>query len=395
MFLKMKNFILLLLCFSILALSAALVGCNTPSDENESPTETFESGELIGDPIFLTLDTVCDNATLTANIIVVSKESVPKLPTPERPGYIFAGWYKDGDYTDPVNREDTFEENTTLYAMWNYHSDEMNGMTDPVTVEYIVSGGTISELPDLAKAYESGSTISLPTPVREGFIFEGWFSDKALTKRFKAETITSSTRLFAKWRYEGHVEGMTLPIISISTQNNKKIGSKTIYIGCSVNVGDNNIGCSLRNASAKIRGRGNSTWSQFQKKSYRLKFDSKTDLLGLGSAKDFLLISNSFDMSQMRNYAAYTLAGLFGDNVTTKCAFAHLYVNGEYTGLYLVTEHTEVGKNRVNIGDGTEGGTDVGYLLEFGGGIEIDEKNILHSIRSMNTKATPNGSPTR
>ena len=377
MSLKIKNIILLAICFSIIAMPVAMVGCHTPPITDESPTETLETGELIGDPIFLTLDTVCDNAKLNANIIAASKGGIPRLPTPNRPSYTFAGWYKDGDYTVPVDAEDTFEESCTLYAKWEYHSSEMDSMTDPVSIEYIVSGGTISELPDLANAYESGSTVSLPTPIKEGFVFGGWFSDKALTKQYTGGVITTSMRLFAKWTYEDHIEGMTLPVISISTENNKKIGSRTIYINCSVNVGGNDTEYFLRNASAKVRGRGNSTWTQFQKKSYRLKFDYKTDLLGLGSAKDFLLISNSFDMSQMRNYAAYTLAGLFGDDVTTKCTFAHLYVNGDYNGLYLVTEHTEVGKNRVNIGDGTEGGTDVGYLLEFGGGIEPEGKQYF------------------
>ena len=379
MLLNVKRCVLFALCFSLLSASILLVGCNTGgSDNNETPPpETFETGELIGDPVFLTLDTVCDDATIKANVIVAYTGKATSLPTPTRESYIFEGWYKDGDYTLPVNAEDIFTESTTLYAKWSYHSSEMESMTDPVTIEYIAYGGTIKSLPKLAEAYESGSTVSLPTPIKEGFIFNGWFTDKALTKQYSGGVINSSMRLFAKWTYEGHVEGMTLPIISISTKDNKRIGSRTIYIDCKVNVGGNDTEYFIRNASAKIRGRGNSTWTQFAKKSYRLKFDEKTDLFGLGSAKDFLLISNSFDMSQMRNYAAYTIAGLFGDEITTKCTFTHLYVNDEYLGLYLVTEHTETGKNRVNIGDGTEGGTDIGYLLEFGGGIEIDDKKYF------------------
>ena len=38
---------------------------------------------------------------------------------------------------------------------------------------------------------------------------------------------------------------------------------------------------------------------------------------------------------------------------------------------------TEEGKQRVNIGDGTEGGTDVGYLIEFGGEINPEGKKTF------------------
>jgi hypothetical protein len=82
-------------------------------------------------------------------------------------------------------------------------------------------------------------------------------------------------------------------------------------------------------------------------------------------------------MSQMRNHTAYSVAGLFGDKVTTECRFVHLYVGKDYRGLYLLTEHTEEGESRVNIGDGTEGGVDVGYLIEFGGEINPEGKKIF------------------
>jgi uncharacterized repeat protein (TIGR02543 family) len=41
---------------------------------------------------------------------------------------------------------------------------------------------------------------TITEPVKEGYSFAGWFTDKALTKAFDPETrITSSITLYAKW----------------------------------------------------------------------------------------------------------------------------------------------------------------------------------------------------
>ena len=45
----------------------------------------------------------------------------------------------------------------------------------------------------------------------------------------------------------------------------------------------------------KIRGRGNSTWSYFPKKPYRIKLDEKSEVLGLKSDKDWIVLANYND----------------------------------------------------------------------------------------------------
>lgn len=47
---------------------------------------------------------------------------------------------------------------------------------------------------------QHNSTISLPTPVKDGFIFRGWYQDTALTIPFTATTkVTDNLTLYAKW----------------------------------------------------------------------------------------------------------------------------------------------------------------------------------------------------
>ena len=373
----MKKTVSFLLMIALIV-PCLLISCTTDTpDVPDVPDETPIGGELVGEPVYITLYTGCDNAEISATLLLAYPDKAIALPTPTRESYEFAGWFKKGDYTDPYTEGETFSESLTLYAKWSFVSAEMEAMSSPITVEYITNGGSIGSLPLLGCAVESGTPVFHPNPVRENYKFEGWFFDREFTKIAYNMAATEDMRLFAKWSPEYQKEGMTLPIITVTTDSGNDILDRNNYEVCTVSVFDESYNENISSASARIRGRGNSTWTQFDKKSFRLKFDEKTDLFGMGAEKDFLLISNCFDMSQMRNYTAYTLAGLFGDSVTTECRFVHLYVNEDYHGLYLLAEHTEVGKNRVNIGDGTEGGTDVGYLIEFGGEINPEGKKTF------------------
>ena len=50
---------------------------------------------------------------------------------------------------------------------------------------------------------EGGTVSELPTPVKEGYKFEGWYTDEALTVPFTSETkVTADLKLYAKWTEE-------------------------------------------------------------------------------------------------------------------------------------------------------------------------------------------------
>ncbi len=99
-----------------------------------------------------------------------------------------------------------------------------------------------------------------------------------------------------------------------------------------------------------IKGRGNSTW-QHAKKPYNIKLESKADLFGMGKNKSWCLLANYADASLMRNQLAYSLAREIGVETTSQTFQNELYVNGEYMGLYLLTEKVDLGENRVDIYD--------------------------------------------
>ena len=98
-----------------------------------------------------------------------------------------------------------------------------------------------------------------------------------------------------------------------------------------------------------IKGRGNSTWEQ-EKKPYNLTLQEEADLLGMGGATRWILLANAADATNIRNKLSYDLARDVGLAHTPECKWVDLYLNGEYAGLYVLSERNEVHEERVAIG---------------------------------------------
>ncbi len=99
----------------------------------------------------------------------------------------------------------------------------------------------------------------------------------------------------------------------------------------------------------EIHCRGNSSFDKTDKKSYTIKLQDKTDLFEMGAARKWILTANAFDDTLVRNAAAFSIAELLSLPYTPKFQHVDVYINGDFTGNYLLTEKVEVGKNRVNI----------------------------------------------
>ncbi|MGM9619153.1 MAG: CotH kinase family protein [Oscillospiraceae bacterium] len=99
-----------------------------------------------------------------------------------------------------------------------------------------------------------------------------------------------------------------------------------------------------------IKGRGNTTWD-YEKKPYNIKLTEKADLFGMGASKDWCLLANYRDESYVRNAMVFDYAREMGVANTTETQSFDLYVNGEYQGLYQLTEKVEIGENRLELPD--------------------------------------------
>ena len=100
-----------------------------------------------------------------------------------------------------------------------------------------------------------------------------------------------------------------------------------------------------------FHGRGNSSWAYFEKRGYMLKFSEKQPLLGMDASRGWCLIGNANDGTLMKNRIAYEIAKAGNFLWSPDCAFADLWINGDYRGLYLITDQVELGQGRLDLRD--------------------------------------------
>ncbi len=124
-----------------------------------------------------------------------------------------------------------------------------------------------------------------------------------------------------------------------------------------------------------IETRGESTQGLYPKPSYSIETqtDSGTNnnvsLLGLPEENDFVLYGPYGDKSLIRNVLTYGLYEKFG-HYSPRTRFVELTVNGDYKGLYVLTEKIKRDKNRVDMAKLTPSDTTPldmsgGYLLRI------------------------------
>ena len=106
-------------------------------------------------------------------------------------------------------------------------------------------------------------------------------------------------------------------------------------------------------ALTSLKGRGNTTWATSAKKPYQIKLDKKTDLLNTGDKanknKTWILLANALDKTLFKNALSFDLARYLGLGETPEYTFVDLYYDGEYRGLYQLTEKAQINDGRVEI----------------------------------------------
>lgn len=102
----------------------------------------------------------------------------------------------------------------------------------------------------------------------------------------------------------------------------------------------------------QIKARGNSTFTNAEKKSYQIKLNTASDLLGnKEQVKTWVLLASYFDATQMHDKMVKDLAAKLGLAYTASCDWVNLYYDGEYRGVYLLSEKNSVGAASVAITD--------------------------------------------
>ena len=172
----------------------------------------------------------------------------------------------------------------------------------------------------------------------------------------------------------------TLPVLYIQTENKEPITSKDFYLNATYYLdaigieGYESIGSASAPLTMEIKGRGNYSWTGFDKKPYRIKLADKQPLLGMKKSKHFALLAHADDSNDrkgfMRNAVGFELSRMIGMTYTPDARPLEVVLNGDYIGLYFLTEHIRVDKDRVNIVEQEDEETDNekitgGWLVEI------------------------------
>ena len=140
---------------------------NVSGTVEETPTPMFiENGSLIGE--------------------------LPTLTKPNDKEY-FGGWYVDPTLTTPITTATSFEGDVVAYAKW----------LEPVYITCDLNYGGQSATKAMYK-YRPGDTpvvgeTGIQSPTREGYIFYGWYTDRALTTPYEPGAIEEDTTIYARW----------------------------------------------------------------------------------------------------------------------------------------------------------------------------------------------------
>ena len=159
-----------------------------------------------------------------------------------------------------------------------------------------------------------------------------------------------------------------LPVVSITTENDKNVTSKEYYVPSVIDV----INCSEEfqmSAVGGVKVRGNST-AKDTEKPYRIKFDKKQNMLGLHNGekyKSWVLLRAFWNVCP--DYTAWGMADVLfeGKYYHSDATYVDVYMNGKYKGLYVLCEQNQAGKGRVDVYEPEEDEyqNEIGYFVEM------------------------------
>ena len=183
-----------------------------------------------------------------------------------------------------------------------------------------------------------------------------------------------------------HPVAAALPVLTLTTDSGLEVASKDVYETGRYRLTDDS-GRVLLDGALDIKGRGFSTWN-YPKKPYRLKLGVSAEMLGMPANRHWVLLANYLDKTLLRNEIAFELSRRLNMEYTPRSVQVVVELNGTYRGIYQLTEHVRLARDRINIPELKV--TDVDPVAITGGYlIEIDErKGEVYCPESARTSLT-------
>lgn len=150
-----------------------------------------------GEKVTVTLDAMGGECSVSSVIVNVGGV-YGVLPVPRKSGEVFQGWFRIPDGGEPVNEITVVltETDHTLYAHWTTKTEFL--------LTFDPNGGRISPYSAEKQIYSGAVYGELPEPMRDGYIFLGWFTEPSLGEQIQPTdmvTVIEDQTVFAHWEY--------------------------------------------------------------------------------------------------------------------------------------------------------------------------------------------------
>ncbi|MBR1813362.1 MAG: InlB B-repeat-containing protein [Lachnospiraceae bacterium] len=233
-------FVCVAVFLTIAILCMAACGGTTSSTDNNKPGSTQDENKPGDDQdaqdqetVTVTVDYNYEGAQATT--LTVKAGDVAEEPAaPERAHHAFTGWFSDAECTSAFDFEEALYENAVIYAGWNR------------TEAVVTLNGNYDGAQPTEAVIALGEAFAQPSsPVRDGFMFKGWYRDAEGTEVYDFnEAVEEDLTLYAAWEeetgdtlhltymwnYEGAPDGGVANVASVK-KNGKDTGFKAVREG--------------------------------------------------------------------------------------------------------------------------------------------------------------------
>ena len=157
------------------------------------------------------------------------------LPTPLKTGYTFVSWHQQADFLDSSVTSIPMGStgNKALYAQYSVNH---------YTLDYTLNGGTASLVENYTIEDES---LNLPTPVKTGYSFVGWFDNANFTGSSISSVHQGSygdKTFYAKWTTNSYTLNYVMGGGAASTVSSYTVETPTITLPSPIKSGYNFVG---------------------------------------------------------------------------------------------------------------------------------------------------------
>ena len=181
-------------------------------ETGSSGTSNADAANITIDGLPLTIDSFDENGSATVENVPSGQYLLTVIPAGDRAKVTVNGkpaengmaTISGGSYTRTVTVTITAADDSIsrTYTIYLNPVPSQNSGSDNDTIYYTLNFETNGGSKITALRKSSGTTVDLTayTPTRIGYIFTGWYADKALTEKITEVKLTGSTTVYAGWQ---------------------------------------------------------------------------------------------------------------------------------------------------------------------------------------------------